>query len=524
MVGLKSEATPSGGLRLTMVRTSEEGIRRRVSWHRRPPLSAEPSTPIPVSRAARAVLAAGIAIYLGIYLLWSIRNQSTFATYGFDLGIHDQAAWLLSRGHDPFVTVSGADYFGDHLYWIMVFVVPFYWIVPSAYTLLVLQTLAIGLAAIPAFVLARHKLRNEWLACGAAWAFLLNPYIQWLNRVQFHPDAFAVPLVFLTFYFAIRKRWAWFFVMAALLMLVKEDVPLLVLGLGVWITFVLDRRVGVKTTALAALWLFTNLRILLPALSETGSLNGYISAHVSRIPFGGMGGFLKALVTRPWRVVAHLFSEGRPLYYVQVFTPAAFLPWLSPSTLAAVILPLLANGLSTWGAQHSLQAQYGALVVPGLTVAAILAIAHGSSWVRRGMVAVMIVGALLGLWLWGPLPGTHEPASWPSRSSSYLEAADEAMALIPPDAAISVDWRFTPHLDHRVTVYEFPNPWLLTNWGDRRSEGQSLPARAGQVEYVLFCRDTDVESDVQAVFDRLAASGEFKVVFDRESIVLLERE
>lgn len=473
------------------------------------------------SRVARLVLATAILVYLGVYLAWTLRTQRLFATYGFDLGIHDQAAWLLSRGHDPFITISGTNYFGDHLYWIMVLAAPLYRLFPSAETLLALQTLALGLAAIPAFLVARHKLRDEWLACGIGCAYLLNPYIQWVNRVQFHPDVFAVPLVFLAFWFAIRRRWRWFFAIIVLMMLVKEDVPLLVIGLGIWVTFLFDRGVGVRTTALGALWLFVNFRFLIPLLGGAGSLAAYMSAHVNRIPFGGLGDFLRLLVTKPWRVLSYAFSSGRPLYYVQVFTPVAFLPWLSPSTLAAVILPLLANGLSTWGPQHSLQAQYGTLVVPGLIVAAIFGIVHGSSRIRRGMVGVMLIGALAGLWLWGPLPGTRQPASWPARSAAYLQAADSAMDLIPADAAISTDWRFTPHLDHRVEIYEFPNPWLLTNWGDRLSEGRSLPARAAKVEYVLCCRDT--AEAPRAVFDRLVASGEFRIIFDQEGIVVAQR-
>jgi uncharacterized membrane protein len=468
------------------------------------------------------MLAAGMAVYLAIYLTWTLRAQHMFATSG-DLSIHDQAAWLLSRGHSPFVTLIGANYFGDHLYWIMVAVAPFYWLFPSADTLLVLQSLALALAAIPAFMVARHKLRNEWLACGVAWVYLLNPYIQWINRNGFHPDVFAVPLVFLTFWFAIRSRWRAFFAVIVLLMLVKEDVALLIVGMGIWVAFLLNRRVGIRTTALGALWLFVNFRFLIPLLSGTGSLAAYMSAHINRIPFGGLTGFLHTLVTKPWRVVSYAFSDGRPLYYVQVFTPLAFVPWLSPSTLAAVILPLLANGLSTWAPQHSLQAQYGTLVVSGLVAAAIFGLARAPSRARWAIVGVMLVTALAGLWLWGPVPGSRHPATWPTRSEAYLEAANEAVSLVPSGAVVSAHYRFVPHLDHRTEIYEYPNPWVLTNWGDRLTEGQSLPDRAARVEYVVFSREDNDQGLSGEVFDKLVASGEFKVVFDREGILVAHR-
>jgi uncharacterized membrane protein len=53
-------------------------------------------------------------------------------TSGFDYGIFDQGIWLLSRFHDPFVTINGRNLFGDHTSFILVFLVPFYWIAHGA--------------------------------------------------------------------------------------------------------------------------------------------------------------------------------------------------------------------------------------------------------------------------------------------------------------------------------------------------------------------------------------------------------
>jgi uncharacterized membrane protein len=468
------------------------------------------------------LLALGVLAYVAFYLTWSIRNYHALGTYGFDLGIHDQAVWLLSRGDSPFVTVSGNHYFGDHLSWIMLAMVPLYWLFSSAIVLLVTQTLALGLAAIPAFLVARKLLRSEWLAAAIACAYLLNPYMGWTNIEQFHPDSFEVPLVFLAFLFVIGRRWRAFFVTIALLMLVKEDVALLVLGLGIWVAFRYSRVVGVRTTVLGALWMFVNFRFLLPLMSGTGSLAAYVTTHATRIPFDGLGGFLHTLVTRPWRVLSAAFGPGRPLYYLQVFAPLGFLPWLSPSTLAAVILPLVANGLSTFAYQQSLEHHYGTLVVPGLLVAAMFGIANAHSHrLRWGIVGVMLAGALVSLWLWGPVPGSRNPGPWVQRPTEYIQAAHEAMELIPEDAVISADYRFVTHLDHRTEIYEFPCPWRAVNWADKSAGSKSLPERVARVEYALVSSEMNVEST--EVREELMASDEFEVVYDKGGVILLKR-
>jgi uncharacterized membrane protein len=474
------------------------------------------------SRGARALLAAGVFAYIALYLTWSVYNHRFFGTYGFDLGIHDQAVWLLSRGHSPFITISGNNYFGDHLSWIMLVMVPLYWVFPSATVLLAAQALALGLAAIPAFLVAREVLRSERLAAVVAWAYLLNPYIGWTNLEQFHPDSFEVPLVFLAFLFVVRRRWRAFFVTIVLMMLVKEDVPLLVIGLGIWVALRFDRGIGVRTTALGALWMFVNFRFLLPILSGTGSIAAYVSTHATRIPFDGLKGFLRTLVTRPWEVITYACEGSRLMYYLKVFTPVAFLPWLSPSTLAAVCLPLLANGLSTFYYQQSLEHHYGTLVVPGLVVAAVFGIAHGRSpHLRWGMAGAMLVGAILGLWLWGPVTGSRNPEQWVTRPAGYIQAAHTAIDMIPDNAVLSADYRFITHCDHRVEIYEFPNPFSSYNWGDKSEKGETLVERAARVEYVLVSSTLDERSS--EVFQDLMDSNSFRVIFDRGGVILLKR-
>ncbi len=477
--------------------------------------------PIAASRAARVILGLGVLGYTGFYMAWAIWNFDHLGTYGFDLGIHDQAVWLLSRGHWPFVTISGNNYFGDHLSWIMFVFVPLYWIVPSAKVLLVAQSLALGLAGIPAFLVARLKLRSEWLACGIAWVYFLNPYIGWANTEQFHPDVFEVVLIFLAFLFVLRRRWRLFLVMVTLAMLVKEDVPILIFGIGVWIAVLFNRRVGIFTAALSALWLFVNFRFLIPMLSSSGSLAGYVSMHAGRIPFGGLRGFMRTLVTKPWRVVSAFFGGGRSVYYLQVLGPLGFLPFLSPSTLVAVILPLVANGLSTFGYQHMIKYHYGTLVVPALLVAAIFGLVHGTPRVRKILVGFMLVTAVVGLYLWGPAPLSRDPGAWERYPAAYIQTVHDAIDMIPADAVVAADFHYVTQMDHRVEIYEFPNPWYLLNWGSGHNIGQTLPERVASVEYVLVSRTLNPRS--QSVLNLIMESGHFETAFDRDGVLLLKR-
>ncbi len=145
-------------LRLATTALTSCAMRRRV---------ASPRVSIAVAarprgeamRAARnahpATVLLGIAIVLWIVvfgvLVW--RRHVLYGTIDFDLGIHDQSTWLLSRGH-WFTTVRGLPIFGHHATFGYFLLVPFYWLGAGAQFINLLQVVVLALGAIPIYLLA----------------------------------------------------------------------------------------------------------------------------------------------------------------------------------------------------------------------------------------------------------------------------------------------------------------------------------------------------------------------------------
>ena len=63
----------------------------------------------------RAALLIVIAVWAITFDRLGALRHDRFGTFGFDLGIYDQAVWLLSRARDPFITVRGLEAFGHHV-------------------------------------------------------------------------------------------------------------------------------------------------------------------------------------------------------------------------------------------------------------------------------------------------------------------------------------------------------------------------------------------------------------------------
>lgn len=485
--------------------------------------SVRPDSGVPAdATTTRAPLARGglgciVAGYVGLFTYWTVRNHRGFGTFGFDLGIFDQGTWLLSRFKEPFVTVRGLHLFGDHTSFILIFLAPFYWIASTPVTLLVAQSVALGMAAVPAFLVARDQLRDEWLALGVAVAYLAHPAVSWTNMEQFHPDVFEVPLIFLAFWLVLRQRWIAYWICVAALLLVKEDVALLTLAIGAWLAFRSKGRAGLATVGVSLMWLLATLTLIIPAFNKAGPLYG------NRLPFGGIGGTLRTSLTRPWTVLRYALGPDRPFYVFQLLAPLGMLPLLSPSTFLVAALPIGVNVLSTFWYQYHLHYHYSTLIVPVLVVASIIGIARVPSKGRRQLlVAFMVLSSLVSGWYWGASQFSREPAYIGDPDTEYAMVFREAIKLIPKDAVISVNYSVVPHVAHRAEVYEFPNPWYASNWGDASQEGQRL-ARADRVEYVLVSRDVSADSPQRPVLAELERSGEFKVIYEQLGIVLLRR-
>ena len=471
-----------------------------------------------VSVPARGVLGVATAMFVALVAAAAIGHHNDFENAGLDFASFDQGLWLLSRFREPYLTTLGVNLFGDHSSFLLVPLAPVYWVAPDPAALLVVQSAALGLGAVGTFLIGRETLRSEWLACGVAVAYLLQPAVGWTGLDEFHPDAFEVPLLIFAIHFMLQRRWRPFIWMVVALLLVKEDVALLTFMLGLYVTLFHHRRVGLAVSGMSVVWLLAATFAILPAFNGVGTLDSW------RVPFGGTGGLARATLTRPWDVIARLAGPSQREYLAQILLPAALLSFLSRPLLLVGIGPLLSNLLSTWPYQRDVQYHYSTLLVPIVIASAVLGIATKPTFARRSaLVVAMVLASLVGSAALGPLSG-EEPIAWSAGPEAVARGpAHEAIMMIPDDAAVSTMVQFAPHLGHREDLYLFPNPWRSTGQGDGSREGERLPA-ADRIDYILLTATfVDRYPGAKPVFEHLLEDGEFRTMFTSGGVVLLRR-
>lgn len=441
-----------------------------------------------------------MALAHAVWMSWlQVSMHLGLGTFAYDVGLYDQGIWLLSRGEAPFVTLMGRNMLGDHASLVLFFLVPLFWIVPGTATLLVVQAFAIAIGAVPVYLFARRVLSSGIMGFCAAFLWLANPAVNGTGMENFHPDSFLGLFLPFALWALYERRWRTYAVMVFMCLLVKEDVLLVMVPLGVFVAFRFDRRKGLLT-ALASL-----AATLLGMFVLMRSLIGVPTRNAWRIPFGGFGGFFREILTNPGNVVRYLLSEDRPLYVFQMLAPLGGLFVLAPWQ-ALVALPVIAsNMVSTFWYQHSIQYHYSLVAVPPLLFATVLGVrAVGRRWAAVVMAAVVSCTAVTFV-LWGQHSLAVKPRATLSADSPLAVSAREIVRVIPDGAVVSAYDPLVTFLAHRKEIYFFPNPFRAVYYGVGTSlEGTRLPA-ADRVEYVVLPRNLNDALK----WDWAAVSGEF---------------
>lgn len=467
----------------------------------------------------RFVLVVAVALWVIVLANYCTLRYRTYGTFGFDLGIYDQGIWLLSRFQDPFVTIRGLPLLAHHFNAILVALVPLYWIAPHPLTLLAVQLGAQVAAVIGVFVLARDRIGDRWLATALAIAMLLNPAWQIMASNWFHPDVLAVaPLIFAV-WAAHSARWRLFAAMILLALAMKEDVVAAVFGIGLFLLVRREtRRAGLATCAAAVAWYFAVARLVIPALNhgQPPQADAYFAPSGST-PFR----YVVDLIVHPSRLVDLLWAPDRRTYVWQTFAPVAFVSALAPLSLLIALPAFFVNIASVWPYQRGLGGHYSAILLAGVFVAVVEAVARlrSSPRARSFVTGMVLAGALASTATWGIVPGggRFREAFGAARPTARTAALDAAVARIPPGAPTSASYYVVTHLTHREKIYEFPVPWRAVNWGlhdDRLDD----PA---DVQWLLVDRTT-LSPDDDALLDRLLER-EFHRLSEQNGLVLARR-
>ena len=473
------------------------------------------------------LLSAAVLLYVVIFSALSIARYNTFHATTFDLGIMTQVVWNTAHGRWFETSIDRAtnielvgNYLGNHVRPILLLLAPFYCLWPDPRLLLILQSVALGVAAVPLYWIARRPAGTSTAALIVACCYLAYPALGFLNLVDIHPVAFSILFIFLAYWAWLEGRTTLFWIAVLLALSTKEE---MVVPIAAWGLVNLlqrgKRRIGLGLLTLAGAWAVLCFGLVIPYFNEGQPYRFWqLWSHLpglSAQPSVQGGTAQPAMGASPETII---------LFLLHLALPLGFLPFLGPASLVVALPSLAYLLLGKRPAFHSVGYQYPAVLIPWFFLAVVEGLQRlrrMASWsgrfryYRLGLAFLLIgtIGANIPL---NPILLYTRQGAF--RPDPYHEQVVEALAQIPPESGVATVNRLGPSLANRrvLVALEYPPPLRLDH--------------VQMADYVLLdlvdCRTVpalDQRAGYAEIVTQVLHTGLFRVRYWSGRILLLER-
>jgi uncharacterized membrane protein len=472
------------------------------------------------------------------YSVFALARYYTFQTGSYDLVIFEQAVRSYAHFQPGISIIKGLhngfgphfSVLGDHWSPILAVLAPLYWVFNGPQTLLVAQAVLFALAIPPLWMFTRRAFGGGQAAVVAAYlvsvVYLLCWPIASALYFNFHEVAFAPVLTAVALERLQAGRLRTALIALAALLLVKEDMGLLVAGIGLYLAVARphvvprQRLVAVALIAAGIAGTVVATYVLIPAF---GGRSDYYWAYTSLGSNAGQAA--QHLITHPLSSLELLITPRVKLFtMLWLFGAFCFLPLLSPISLAVIPLLLermLGSVFPNWWVTGF---QYNAFLVVVLVCAAVdgavrldrsplLARWRRGPGNRAGPVALGCAAVMcaVAVFLVPQFAFRHALRLSYYRRDARMNAAAAAVAAVPGGVTVEAVNHLGPQLSARDTVLLWDGdgssplypPWVVADVAKRDF---TFASRGQQIRRVALLR-----------------SSGYQVVFSRDGYLVLHR-
>lgn len=377
---------------------------------------------------------------------------------------------------------------------------PFYFIYQGAETLLVIQSVVLGLGAIAIYLLVLKIFslktvksgkevttkfgRSEKdgisegkkiLALAFALSYLLYPPLQRANIFDFHAVTLATTFLAFMFYFSYIRKYFWTVVFFILALVSKEQISLTTAFFGLYM--IVDRfkekkfngikvRYGISILLISVLWFFLSFWLIIPSFR--------MEPHFALTRYSDFGDSAteatRGVITKPHLVTRYVFRYEVLRYIFILFAPLSFLSFFAPQFIAIALPEFAINILSSNLAMRMIVYHYTAVLTPFIFIAAIFGVKNLNRRFKfltiKKMSFVVLVFALLMAYFKGPLPGAKEAYVNPlfTRPSEMRHVETWSDILKDENLTVSTTPKIAPHFTERERFYLFDERYKNSNY------------------------------------------------------------
>jgi uncharacterized membrane protein len=421
--------------------------------------------------------------WLLLFSLLRTAQHFSFDTNAWDLSIFDYAMSSTLKGDimaEPFHGFGWGSHLAIHFTPVLFLLVPLYLVFSGPLFLLYIQVLAVGLASLPLYLIAKHKFGNTKIALAAALIYLTyRPLLSGL-MYDFHPEMFFPLFIFSSYYFlTIKNKNSLFFLFIILALAIKEDFAVYTFFYCLWLTRKTEwKKTAARALLLSALYILLTLIVFIPFFRgqvHAGPTYEFINKwqDYGHTPLE----IFKQALAQPLRLLKDLHPVANLGHLANFFLPLLFIP-LGSSAALLILPPLVVGWCSRIPTMASFGLHYSAALIPFLFLALLLALEHlqktagknrqparpAWQWLVMALLLVNLANFKWNLFAPGKYQFIHE-----------YPLVEHCLAMIPEKASLAAQSALIPHIPKRKAVFMLPatgeaeyvllhlqlNPWPL---------------------------------------------------------------
>jgi uncharacterized membrane protein len=456
-------------------------------------------------------LAGLIVVYVAVFFTLAYRRWAYFGNATSDFGFFNNMFWYTLRGRPFYACPIGMSNLGIHSAFLWALLIPVYALFPGVPILIFLQTLFLGLTAIPMYLIARKIVASHATAMVLTTAFLLLPPLVSQNVNQIEEPSFIAVFLLFTFYFYLEQRFGWFLVLAFVSCLGRENVALAIGMFAVYSLLLRREKKWVFAPAiLGAVYFWFAMFIVMPHFRQGHEW------HVMRM-FTYLGNTPASIVgnalTHPGLVISHVLDEENITYFVNLIQPLA---WILPFGSLASLLALPDLGINLLADNSALKViawHYNVFTGSFLFIGAVYTCRKLAAWLpsrwggqnyERQLAVALLVLCASHWFLWFY---PHQYHKLP-----YYDSVIDAIERIPPDKSVITSLRIQGHLTSREHY-------------DHLGYFTTRPEYAAQFEYVLLDANDRQYAPVvtQEFFDSFYKNPRYQLIFAENNVFVFHR-
>ena len=446
-----------------------------------------------------------------------------FHSSSWDLGIFDQAIYLISQGQEPFSSLLGFHILGDHGALVLYPLGFLYKYFSSTYFLFFIQSFALSVSIFPLHKLSKDLNLSKLTTIASYIAFLLYPVVFNVNIFDFHPEVLSLPIV-LELFISVKTNqtnplWK-VFLKILFILTCKITNSFLVFGFGLWMIIKGFRRIGASIICISFFWFISVAFFLIPYF---GGNDASVIRQAGKFGINPNMNFdMFSLIRVGNQLFLLIFNISNLEYLVLLVLPVLYI-FLNKNRLIFFLnlipfLPLLLiNLVSDSYPMKNLVHQYSLFFVPFISVS-----------IQESLSPRLIQG-IFNYPKWFQIRASYLIIFWSvltflifSRFSNYLgpfhnhlpslEARREAISLIKDSSAVLTTNDLVPHLSRRKYI-QFTNAeekYNLENFDEILLDRE----RPGWKSNFLY---------IDKIYNYLESDNKWVKVYEKNFIVLFKR-